>query len=649
MNSQKSAWIVFLLVGVAFPLDAVAQPGKQNDPLSWDRNVRGLFGRYCLDCHRGRDPSANVDLAVDENPLHILEHRKKWRAVLEVLQAGQMPPEDERQPSQEMRQQMIDFLEVTLNSIDCGQVEDPGKPVLRRLNRVEYDNALEDLTGLDLSLADDFPPDPVGYGFDNIADVLTLTPAQIEMYHSAAVKATQAIVEARRSNTRIDPILFGSIGTERGKEETWSGEKSPSTPQEGAHVRELAREGISNFAFRAFRRPPDEYYINRLMRIYDRAIQEDQSHAEAMNYCLQAVLISPNFLFRIEADRPNESQAYRVDDFELASRLSYLIWSRAPDRELLQLAQEGQLQVRATLLAQIERMLADSRSKSLVSNFFFQWLDLRLLDSHQPSPSEFGDFSEALRDSMRGEVEALLHAIVRDEAPLTAIIDHDALYVDRRLSAYYGLQPVDSETPVRVSAPDRRRGGLLTTAALLMVQADPGRTNIPRRGSFVAGQLLGAPPPPPPPDVPELVVVDDGQQRSLREIFELHRSSPACQNCHLTIDPIGFALENYDAIGRWRDEDGGAPIDPAGELPDGVQLEDIRSLKDFLLSEQEQLLRTMASKLLTYALGRGLSAPDDCVVEKMVEAAQAEEASFSAMLVALVESFPFTHRINPEF
>ncbi len=625
----------------------LAQPGRDKEDLSWDRNIGGLFQRLCYECHGKDDPSGNVNLAQDENPSLILDHRPTWSKVLEVLNSAQMPPQDERQPDRGERQLMIDFLNETFESVDCDQLRDPGKPTLRRLNRTEYDNSVFDLIGLDLRLAQNFPPDPIGYGFDNIGDALSLTPTQTEMFHDAAKKIVASLLDTKENRYEVYQSIFdlpaeviAQVGEQPGA--------PPNLTSAQQTDRRRAEAVLNHFAERAFRGPVEQYYIQRLLRVYDQAIEQGESRDPAIGHCLTAILISPRLLYRIEQDQPTELHPYLVNNYELASRLSFFLWSRPPDQELLAQARAGRLHDPQELHRQTLRMLADRRSRALVDNFFAQWLDLRRLDSHQPDPDVFPEFDTGLRRAMRDEANLILLEIIAEDLPLTRLIDSDHTYANARLAAHYDLPPVIGDDPVRVDLPDRRRGGLLSSAAILMLQSDPGRSNIPRRGNFIAGQLLGDPPPPPPPGIPPLKESNDGKRRSLRETFELHRRSPDCKACHAKIDPLGFSLENFDAIGRWRNTDAGLPIDASAELSGGERFVGVVGLKDHLLSRQSTIVRELSNRLLIYALGRGLEASDQCVVDLMVTAAEKNDYRFSAVVLELVTSLPFTHRRNPE-
>ena len=599
------------------------------DPLSWDRNISGLFKKYCYRCHREEEQSGNVDLARDVDLRMLLDHRENWEKATVVLKGSEMPPSDERQPSVEERALLVQFLEKTLDNLDCTSAHDPGKPILRRLNRVEYDNCIEDLTGMRLKLADGFVPDGTGYGFDNLAEALSFSPVQIEQYHDAAKAIVDAIRDTKESRPELCERMFGKqvLGDEEVAE---------------------ARKAISIFAARAFRRPAEEGYVDKLMGIYAKARSNQEPHESAQEYLFRAVLISPQFLTRIEKNRPGITDSYPVDDYELASRLSFFLWSRSPDEVLLQLAESGSLSQPQILAEQIARLLADPRCVALVDNFFGQWLSLKEVETHKPDATTFPEFNESLRHSMMEEVRRFVLELVQQDKSVTALIDADYTYLDERLARHYGIDGVIGEGFTRVALTDRRRGGILTSAAFLMSQADPARTNVPRRGNFVAGRILGAPPPPPPPNIPPLESsVKEGEQKSLRQILELHRSQRACANCHAKMDPLGFGLENYDAIGRWRTEDGPFPIDASGQLISGRSFSGPLELKDVLLEQKDAFAKTFVRNLLIYAYGRGLQGSDECVVRDVLESSKPGNYQLGAIVAAIVRSYPFLHRRNP--
>jgi hypothetical protein len=348
---------------------------------------------------------------------------------------------------------------------------------------------------------------------------------------------------------------------------------------------------------------------------------------------------------RLEADGP-----YPVDDYDLASRLSYFLWSAPPDEELMALAAKGELGRPEVLEAQARRLLGDYRSQALVENFIGQWLQLRGLATHKPDPKSFPGFTESLRAAMHEELALFLGEVVRKDRPLTDLIDADYTYLNEELARHYGIGGVEGPEMRRVTLQDRRRGGLLTSGAVLMLQSDPERTNVPRRGNYIAGTLLGSPPPPPPPDVPSLDQSrTEGKVQTLREILEAHRKRAECASCHAKIDPLGFGFQNFDAVGRWRDEEAGSPVDASGVLPGGRGFRGPVELKKILLERRDEFTKTLASSMLIYALGRGLQLEDECVLRDAQKAAAAGGYRFSSVVLTIVRSFPFRNRRNPDF
>ena len=598
-------------------------PPKKEDPMSMDRSVRPVLQRLCYRCHNAEKQKGGVNLAKDENPRLIAENRKTWLVALEMIETRQMPPEDATQPNDEQRKQLIDFVKKTLNNLDCAKIAEPGRPTVRRLNRVEYDQAVIDLTGVDLDLAADFSPDANAHGFDNNAEALALSPVLVEQYHAAARKLLDAVEKNPAAKERV-----------YGKE---------------AADRDGARRALDRFATRAFRRPADPAFVDKVLALYDKARGKGEPHAAALRPMFLAVLISPRFLMRIEADRPDAKGAYPLDPYDQASRLSFFLWSGPPDDVLLAAAAKNELATPAQLEAQARRMLADPRGRALAENFVGQWLQLRALATHKPDPKVFPEFTESLRAAMKRELELFLDEVVRRDRPLTELLDADYAYLNEELAKHYGIEGVKGPEHRRVALTDRRRGGLLTTGAVLMLQSDPDRSNIPRRGNYIAGSILGVPPPPPPPDVPPLEETKaTATAVTLRQRFELHRSKPDCANCHSKIDPLGFGFENYDAIGRWREKDAGAAIDASGTMPSGKKFSGPAELKAILTGRREEFARTLSENLLIYALGRSLQLEDECVVRDGLESARADGWRFSAAVYAVVRSHPFRHRRNPE-
>jgi len=623
--------------------DLWGQPDQQENPLSFDRNIQGLLGKYCYRCHHDEKPSGGVDLKSDHNPRLIAQNSLTWRTALELLNSNEMPPAGDRQPSDEERKLIGQFIELTVADFDCSTPRDPGTPTLRRLNRVEYDHSIGYLTGLELHLSENFPEDTISFGFRNIAQSLTLSPLHVDQYFTSARRVVNEVLSG--AGAEATDVLTPQQNAYR-----LIYFDTPVTPRDD---RVVASRIISRFATRAFRRDVDDALLEKWMLLYDVIRTKGESHDAAVGHLLTAVLISPRFLMRSEQQQPGVDGPFPVDPFDLASRISFFLWSSPPDDRLLGLARDQTLRNPEVLETQVRRMLADPRSDALVKNFFYPWLQIDSLGSHRPDSTTFPQWDEGLQVSITEEPRQLLTHMLRQDRPITELIDASYTFVNATLASHYGLQmegDIDPQSFRQIALGDRRRGGLLTTSAVLMAQSDPTRTNVPRRGNFIAAAILGTAPPPPPADVPPLA--EDEQTATtltLRERFVAHRADPQCASCHSKIDPLGFALENYDAIGQWRQTEVGKPIDASGELPDGRQFNGPIELKDILLENKEGLTRVLASQMLIYALGRGPIQGDECVIDDIVKSMQNHDYRLSEIVLGIVNSYPFQHTRNPDF
>jgi len=376
-------------------------------------------------------------------------------------------------------------------------------------------------------------------------------------------------------------------------------------------------------------------------------VQQGDSFEQGMQVALTAVLVSPHFLFRMESDpKANDSNAIRdLNDYELATRLSYFLWSSMPDDELFQLAGQSKLRDDSILQQQIRRMLAELKSESLVQNFFAQWLNLRLLGDLTPDAKVFPAFDAELKTAMRRETELFAAAIVREDRSILDFISGRFTFVNARLANHYGLEGVDGDQFRRVEFTDKHRSGVLTQASILTLTSNPGRTSPVKRGKWVLENILGSPPPDPPPDAPDLEATQKSQPNaSLRKQLEIHRTNAVCASCHKVMDQLGFGLENFDAIGQWRELDGKFKIDASGELPGGAKFNGPLELAKVLEKRRGEFARCLSEKLLTFALGRELQVQDRCAVDKIVEDVAAQDYRFSALVVAIANSDPFRRR-----
>ncbi len=795
---RKYAWLAVLFIT---GWGAAAAAGAE--PPDFARGVWAFLENHCVGCHGGDEPQAELTLERLRDPASLGPNRKTWEKIVAMTRAGEMPPESEPRPAPEDVEAFVATLQAAFAEVDRNAKPDPGRVAMRRLNRTEYRNTVRDLLGVDFDPTEDFPADDIGHGFDNIGDVLTLSPVLMERYLAAAESlVNRAIVPnpppppQRHISTRYtepaganvpmegnyrvlvsdggSPLETGPINTpyqwdpegeyvfrtklyaqttgdqpvraaillhgqelpepasdeEVGrlagsvlrpvrilhtfevtadKPENAQTVEVPVPPMPGRHrmavaiVRpaegqppvklyveylalrgpldtrpashrrllacspdkpqaEQTREVLRRFTRRAYRRLPTDDEVERLAKLVESAQARGDKWEAAMQLAMQAVLCSPKFLFRAELDQQPESSAIRpLTEFQLASRLSYFLWSSMPDDELLDLAEKQQLT--ANLESQVRRMLQDPKASALVENFAPQWLQIQRLETFSPDATLFPQFNEDLRAAMRRETELFFASIMREDRSVLDLLDANYTFLNEPLAKHYGIadtagnligqpptrpggKPIRGREFVRVELAEHpHRGGLLTQASVLTVTSNPTRTSPVKRGKWVLEQLLGEPPPPPPPNVPELP--NDEQAAagaSLRERLEIHRRNPSCANCHAKMDPLGFALENFDAIGAFRTKDGPFEIDASGELPGGQKLQGAKELKSILKEKKETFARCLTEKMLIYALGRGLEYYDRPTVDRVTAALTENDYRFSTLIVEIVRSEPFRLR-----
>jgi hypothetical protein len=610
-----------------------ATPQQPEGKTAFSREVPPLLLEYCVTCHGGAKPRGQLPLDQLAQKPDFAKNIVAWEKVLTVLRGGDMPPPGRKRPEPAVFQRAAAAIDAELERTYARLPRDPGRVTIRRLNRVEYRNTIRDLMGVDYPATEELPSDDVGYGFDNIADVLSLAPVHLEKYLAAAEKiVSEVFLDVKRRERFL----------------SWRGD--------ARNPREAARRILTEFARRAYRRPVSPQEVERLLQLVDKARQDGDGPEEALQVAFKAVLVSPHFLFRIERDpAPDEKRplplpaeryvpgVYPISEYELATRLAYFLWSSMPDEELFQLAEKGQL--RQNLDAQVKRMLQSPKSRALVENFAGQWLQLRNLSSIMIDPKLFPRYDAFMRESMQRETEMYFEYILREDRSILEFLDSDYTFLNERLARHYGIEGVQGLEMRLVKLPDRRRGGILTHASILTVTSNPTRTSPVKRGKFILENILGTPPPPPPPDVPEL---DNDKNAvltgSLRQRMEKHRENPGCAVCHVKMDALGFGLENFDAIGAWRTKDGSFEIDPSGTLPDGTTFRNPAELRQALLQQADQFRRCLAEKLLTYALGRGLEPTDNVFLREIVAQTKQGGDRFSALILAIVHSDPFQLR-----
>jgi len=589
--------------------------------LTFTRDVQPLLDQYCTRCHGGRRPKAGLALDKFKDEVSALQDKKTWEKVVENLRAGDMPPPGRKQPAPSEKEILTAWIDAHVPKVDCTQERDPGRVTMRRLNRAEYNNTIRDLLGVNYRPADDFPVDDVGYGFDNIGDVLSLSPLLLEKYLSAAEKIVALAFADPKARQRI---LIREA--------------------KGAKKTEAMRAILESFARRAYRRPVTEEEVDRLLKFVDLAEKNGDSTEKGLEIAVEATLVSPHFLFRVEKDkrwRQGMPKSSALNPYELASRLSYFLWSSMPDEELFRLAADGTLG--RHLEVQVKRMLAHPKARALTENFAGQWLQLRNLPGMTPDPGTFPGFDEELRAAMQKETELFFEAIVKEDRSILDFIDSDFTFVNERLARHYGMTGIKGNTFRRVSLVGER-GGLLTQASILTVTSNPTRTSPVKRGKWILDNILNTPPPPPPPDVPDLEEQKGQASGSLRKRMEQHRENALCASCHQRMDPLGFGFENFDGVGAWRTRDGNFAIDPSGTLPSGQTFKGPKELRGILKQKEAKFRRCLAEKMLVYALGRGLEPYDQCTVTDIAEAVKRDGYRFSSLVIAIVKSDPFQKR-----
>jgi uncharacterized protein DUF1592/uncharacterized protein DUF1588/uncharacterized protein DUF1587/uncharacterized protein DUF1585/uncharacterized protein DUF1595 len=720
----------------------------------------GLLERYCVTCHNEVELAG--ELGFDRMRIENLHaDAKVWETVVRKIDGHLMPPPGEPRPDDAQLASFVGWLETSLDDA-ARAVPNPGAPVLHRLNRAEYANAIRDLLEMPVDAATLLPADDSSGGFDNIANALSVSPALLQGYVSAAQKisrlaigdptasaqittyrAPRGLIQAdhlegqplgTRGGMQIEHVFpldaqyeirvgrggggFGleTVGADEQVEITLNGARAamlggrtrsatlaiPAGPQKlgVAIVRKRNAQGVDDLfavlasspgigtvsivgplsssgagdtpsrrrvfvctpasaadepacaaqilktlARRAYRRPiaDDDPALATLMEFYSAA----GDFETGIQHALARVLVDPQFTFRFETERADlpPGAVYALADVELASRLSFFVWSSIPDEELLAAAERGELREPAALEQQVRRMLASPKADALVENFASQWLLLRQLDTASPSSN---DFDGNLRQAFRKETELLFTSIVREDRSVIDLLDADYTFVDERLARHYGIPNIRGSRFRRVTLPNDLRRGLLGHGSILTVTSAPNRTSPVRRGQWVLQNVLGSPVPPPPEGVETNLdeTAPAGASTTMRERLERHMSDPGCAACHNLMDPIGFALENFDFIGRWRDADGAAAVDPRGELFDGTELDGPASLRRALLAHREQLATTVTEKLLTYALGRTVDYYDMPAVRAIVRGAAQDDYRFSALVLGVASSVPFRMKIK---
>jgi hypothetical protein len=606
----------------------------------FEEKIEPIVAKYCHRCHGQEKKKGGLDLARFRTADNVLAEHEVWKTAVQRINLHEMPPKGEPQLRHE-EMALVDrwFQSLPKPKSDCSEIANDanlrwykGYVASRRLTHTEYDNTLRDLLGVDPRPARDFPSDGSGgEGFDTAGNALFTSPILVERYLAAAHRVLAHVFEGLREGATpelraaAERILI-------------------ARPGPAISGGEAARRVLRAFMRRAFRRPVADAEVERIALLHDRAAARGDAYEDAVRLALEGVLVSPHFLFLVEPEAEKEG-VYRLDPHQLASRLSYFLWSSMPDAELMALADSGALHDRETFRVQVRRLLADPRSRSLGETFAIQWLELGSLGTTvRPDPKLFPEFDGSLADSMRAEAAAFFHDVVAGNRTLLELLDARHTFLDARLAKLYGVPGIEGGELRRVPLTDAMRGGLLGMAAVHAATSFPARTSPVLRGKWVLEVLLGSRVPPPPPDVPSLPEAETSGSLTLRERLEAHRRKPECASCHDRMDPLGFGLENFDVLGRWREEDGGRPVDARGTLPSGETFASPADLKAVLLARKDEFIRHLAKKLLGYALGRELTRFDQCVIDDAVKAASEDGYRALALFETIALSYPFHHR-----
>jgi hypothetical protein len=584
---------------------------------SFQKDVNPFVKNYCLECHGNRRTKGGINFEPALKKPGDSASSKKWLQAFANVNAHDMPPDDEdKQPSDAERQRFLNSIE----KIKFLSARDPGPFVIRRLTNVEYGNTLHDLVGVEASVAQELPDEVSGGGYLN-----SLSPLQTEQYLGIANEVLERIPEA------VQNRLLGE------------------QPAKGAELKEAAKTVARSLARRAYRRPPSDVEVDTLVSVFDLGRANKLDYTESLRLMLKAVLVSPQFLFITPAKEAAAGEKIvPLDDYQFASRLSYFLWATMPDAELSALADQGKLREPAVQKAQVKRMLIDPRSRALFDGFGAQWLGVGELKSQTFDKEKFPKMSGEMRSAMYDEARLFFESIVRENRSVVGFVDSDYTFLNGTLAKIYGLEKTVTGSQMRrVKLTDANRGGILGMPGILATTSFPNRTSAVKRGVWVLEQVLGQHVPPAPPNVPALEKQDQKTvaNLTLRQRTELHRTNAVCNNCHKILDPIGFGMENFDAIGRWRDQDDtGGRIDAAGELPGGKHFSTPKELKAIIATRKDDLARNLTEKLMSYALCRQPESYDRIVVDQMMKIITKDGYKMQTLIAEIVMSYPFTNR-----
>ena len=612
----------------------------------FEKEIRPILKKHCFDCHSNDKAKADLNLEHFDTLEKIHEAQETWQTVLERVYAFEMPPEGKNELSFDKQRKLTDWLKKLPKPerADCDQIANDrnanfyrGHVMSRRLNRAEYANTIRDLFGVKVDVENLLPADGGGgEGFDTAGNALFTSSIHIEKYLAAADSVLNTVLSTTPG--KVSPEAKAARARILGKN---------AKPPEMA--RPTAEEIVTRISRLAYRRPATPNEIERSMKMFDRAFDRGDGYIPSLRLALKSVLISPSFLFMVEPE-PEQKGVQPLGPFPLATRLSYFLWSSMPDEELLTLAESGKLSDPNVLREQVRRMLADPKAAALGERFALQWLDLERLGGEvKPDAAKFPEFDAPLQHAMLDEVSAVFNYIVKSNSSLINLLDADFTFANEHLAKIYGIDGISGGKLQKVSLTDKNRGGVIGMAAVHAVSSYPHRTSPVLRGRWVLESLLGERVKMPPPDVPAFEETQaKAKDLPLRAQLELHRQKAECASCHDKMDPLGFGMENFDVLGRWREKDGDHAIDSKGTLPSGETFTGPIGLKTILMSQKDKVIEHLARKLTGYAYGRELNKFDNCVVDKAMEDLKKNDYRPSILVEHIALSFPFRHRFYPK-
>jgi hypothetical protein len=632
-------------------LSIALTPLFSQDTVSYERDIRPLLAKKCFECHNTNSPKADVNLDNYKEQARVIKDGQLWLKVLEQIKSRHMPPKTEPPLSEAEYNALYNGINSILQA--SLQQKSPGRIVIRRLGHSEYQYTVLDLLSINFDAKNYFPSDGSGGGgFDNQGRALFFTPLKLERYYDAATDIIDSVYSNKELWSKVVPITYSQNIWQRFR--NWV--KSLFFDQyEEVNPPELAAQKvIYPFAAKAFRRFLKEGEKSKLISLFEKVYDENDSldsprrFDEAIAQTFKAILVSPSFLYRVE-EEPEKAGSYPVSNFELATRLSYFLWSSMPDQELFNLSYMGKLQDTVVLEAQVKRMLSDPKAKRFAENFSTQWLGITKLMEDQPllDPVKYPGFDMPVRKALYRETIEYFYYVLTESKNLMELINSNYTFLTKDLADYYGIADVSGDEFRKVTLPDSTRGGILGMGSVLATTSFATRTSPVLRGKWVMEQIMGISPPPPPPVVAELTEDEKiHNELGLRKILELHRSKPDCQSCHEKMDPLGLGLENFDAGGRWRESYGNVNIDASGVMDDGRAFEGPVELKRILMMEKEKIARNLSSKMLSYALGRSLLFTDEPALRTLDNCLLQNNFNPELFIIQLVKSYAFRMKLN---